>query len=501
MIERFFAAFLFIVVLLAQAFAQDARLSSVTTPINVNVFDYQSSQPSVPIGTGGDDQPAIQAAVNAVLANAGGGTVIFPVPPSGTYNVCTDSIRINNTSGHAITLRGVTSGASAISILPGCGSPPAQVIYINVSDAVTKSKGRVLLDNLRIDAYCLANYGVNSDFTVGMTFTNVVVRNSVAGTGNANVRLGSGYEFYAAKSVRFENINDTGHTCYSTPATFPDYNLFIDQATDARVSAVAVGAFVANFYQAAGGANHFIASHGWGYPSSNGDSQVQSRPQYNYWLKGPATLDAAIGDQPLTAGVRTEIGTSSNDGVVAIGYNLNGPTEASVIGVSYGTGVTNSIVAFSTLNGLNDKTKCMVSDTSFDVTVRAFGNSYCSQASQINSIGAAAQETALQLVNPNNNSFSTTFIDLRPNNTVHGRIGAQQSGSTANGIVFFNTNQSSSVAERARIGNGLMVGLTVDKGFGTINTTTYYSGGTAGVTCAGAPTGSFASTGGIVTHC
>jgi hypothetical protein len=41
-----------------------------------------------------------------------------------------------------------------------------------------------------------------------------------------------------------------------------------------------------------------------------------------------------------------------------------------------------------------------------------------------------------------------------------------------------------------------------DRGAGTLNITgPYYDGGTAGVTCSGAPTSSFATKGGIVTHC
>jgi len=56
----------------------------------------------------------------------------------------------------------------------------------------------------------------------------------------------------------------------------------------------------------------------------------------------------------------------------------------------------------------------------------------------------------------------------------------------------------------AKIGAGLQLGVPVgnDKGTGTINAAgVYYANGTAGVTCAGAPTASFASTNGIVIHC
>jgi hypothetical protein len=51
---------------------------------------------------------------------------------------------------------------------------------------------------------------------------------------------------------------------------------------------------------------------------------------------------------------------------------------------------------------------------------------------------------------------------------------------------------------------GLQVGAATggDKGYGTINANgAYYANGTAGVGCSGAPSASFASVNGIVTHC
>lgn len=61
---------------------------------------------------------------------------------------------------------------------------------------------------------------------------------------------------------------------------------------------------------------------------------------------------------------------------------------------------------------------------------------------------------------------------------------------------------ATTLTERMRIGAGIGIGLTTLQGAGTLNISgAYYSNGTAGVTCSGSPTGSFASTNGIVTHC
>jgi hypothetical protein len=98
--------------------------------------------------------------------------------------------------------------------------------------------------------------------------------------------------------------------------------------------------------------------------------------------------------------------------------------------------------------------------------------------------------------------------NLYSNGTLYGVIGFQPSGPldmyvyTANGALLdFGTANTS----RHRIGmNGGLYGFGVaggDEGAATVNETAYYAGGTAGVSCSGSPTSSFASVNGIVTHC
>ena len=72
-------------------------------------------------------------------------------------------------------------------------------------------------------------------------------------------------------------------------------------------------------------------------------------------------------------------------------------------------------------------------------------------------------------------------------------------------IVFINTpNTTHALAEAGRFGpsGGFSVGTSTDPGIGTISANVKFTAaGVVGVTCSGAPTASFASTGGIVTHC
>ena len=53
----------------------------------------------------------------------------------------------------------------------------------------------------------------------------------------------------------------------------------------------------------------------------------------------------------------------------------------------------------------------------------------------------------------------------------------------------------------ATVGKVAGPGLFTVSGAGAVSATAYLAGTTAGVTCSGTPSASFAATGGIVTHC
>ena len=77
-------------------------------------------------GSGGDDAAAIQAAVNAIIAN-GNGVLYFPKPSAGAYNICSANISVSVVGG-SITFLGGGPGGWPVRILPGCGKSFCQLI-------------------------------------------------------------------------------------------------------------------------------------------------------------------------------------------------------------------------------------------------------------------------------------------------------------------------------------------------------------------------------------
>jgi hypothetical protein len=312
---------------------------AVTRTTESKIKDYKVTPQdfSLTAGNGGDDTAAIQAAINAVIA-AGGGTVYFPTPSSGNYNICGAGLQIvppaYTTS--EIHLEGNGEGQTSVRIAPSCASVPLQMIYIldGFSDFAnpvnTKSKARISISHLRLDGYCKATYNINDAYSVGLSIKNSVLRNVKVASGAANFYQSGGYESSLDNSVRLENINDAGNTCYSA-GSFPDYNLRV-LSSDNHYHAMAVGAKIANFYQMLGGNNDFSHSHAWGYGVPNPDNQPDSRPQYNYYIRGSSTIVGAVADSFTTGGFYltnvTSDGGNSVDGGQLIGARCMGVVDA-----------------------------------------------------------------------------------------------------------------------------------------------------------------------------
>lgn len=312
---------------------------AVQRTVNSKLKDYKVTPQdfSLTAGNGGDDTAAIQAAINAVIA-AGGGTVYFPTPSSGNYNICGGGLSIvppayTTTEMH---LEGNGEGLTSVRIAPTCAAPPLQMLYIldGYSDFAnpinTKSKARISISHLRLDGYCKATYNINNAYSVQLSIKNSVLRNVKVAAGSANYYQAGGYETSIDDTVRLENINDVGNTCYSA-GSLPDYNLKTS-GTDSHYKAMAVGAKVANFYQMEGGNNDFSHSHGWGYGVPNADNQPDSRPQYNYFIRGSSTIVGAVADSFTLGGFYltnvTATGGNSLDGGQLIGARCMGVVDA-----------------------------------------------------------------------------------------------------------------------------------------------------------------------------
>jgi hypothetical protein len=304
---------------------------------------------NVTAGSGRDDSAALNAAVLAASKSTGpnAGRVYLPSPSSGYYNVCADSFRPQTVANGAASLviEGPASGGATIRAMPGCtnGAVSFATMYIEgqAFGEHVKSGTKLTFENVRIDGYCLSRYTVYNAYSVGLTFRNSVLRNAATGKG-ANYYQRSGYETSIDNSNRLENVNDPAHTCYNTSADLPDYNLWV-AGTDNQFGVVAVDAKIANYYASSGGNNHFIGTHGWGYPGGT-DAQPNLRPQYNYLLEGNQVLIGTIGDQPTVASVRLQNTISDNSGAIITGHTITGPIEAGVKGISLGNGVVNSTI-------------------------------------------------------------------------------------------------------------------------------------------------------------
>jgi hypothetical protein len=408
-----------------------------------NLGIYTPQQFNLTAGAGGDDAAAIQAAVDAAVA-AGGGTVYFPPPSSGNYNVCSTNIAVNTTAPAVdIRFEGSGPGTHGVRILPGCASPPAQVFYINAWDGTTQSHGRITFHNMRIDGYCLSKYGVHVNSSVGAVYRNTVIRNSAVGSGSSNFQQDAGYETDMDFTVRLENINDTGHTCYSSGAE-PDYN-YSGANSDSHVSAVAVNAKIANYFATNAGMVDFSHAHGWGYTAGT-DNQPDLRPQYTFKINGNAILIGAIADSFLTTGfyIYNAMGTPS--------WGYGGILQNSVCEGSGPKCIeldnTTNAIKYWTIMGNNTNnlgTPPIQVDGTLDPSNNISDNTYTTQSNgkTYTTFGVSGSETQITVNNPYTLGWAQSNILMQSGGWARALISAMQQGLTnASNLVFYTYNSS-----------------------------------------------------------
>lgn len=334
----------------------------------VNVLDPQwglalCGSSACPVGTGGDDAVPINRAIAAGATNAGmGATIVFPPPPSGSYNICSTPITRPTAAYNSLVLTGSASGGSAIRILPGCASGIQQLIYdppiafgVPIADP---SRVRMAIQNLRLDAYCIAPHVITSGFDPGFSSENVVYRNAAggydtAGRPSSDFEVLGAYEGNLDASNRIENVNDSSaHVCYNEYADFPAFD-FYTEADDWVVSAPMVGAELANVAAVDGGGNNFINLHGWGY--SGGDGQTNSQPIYNFFTRGYQIFTDVAADSPIVSGGRAQVIPGSNgidhvSGIAAAGSGGTANTLVTLTGTT-GTGTKFKAVGYTNAAG------------------------------------------------------------------------------------------------------------------------------------------------------
>lgn len=316
------------------------------------------------VGTGGDDSAAINAALQAACAytqtNPAAKTcrVVFPEPPSGSYNVCASPVTLPG-YWSSVSLQG-TGAAPKIRVLPGCTSGITSVVYqaLNTGDS---SAARLHIDNLTLDGSCLAKYNLYAGYVVGMQVTRTIFRNVAKGDG-ANVWIGGGYENNIDKSNRAENVNDQGKAaCYNSQADLPDYN-FYTKSSDSWYGLVAINARVANYFNANGGNNHYADAHGWGFTGAFPPYAASNlAPQYTFVSIGNVDITNAVMDAPQVAGIYLKGGLDTNGNPTSASFAQVIATSmfgspAGTPAVLLDTGLTNAVIVG---NGWSNQTSAV----------------------------------------------------------------------------------------------------------------------------------------------
>ena len=306
-------------------------------------------------GSGADDSAAINAAIAALAKNgAHGGTLLLPPPPSGYYNICASPIVVAGNLNLRIEGAMAGSGASGgtvVRIRPDCATPPTGVL-------ITRADywGRLRLEDLTLDAWCLAAHDLFAERLVRGSAQNVVFRN--AASGGSNVYIAAGYEDSIGHADLIENLNDYGHSCYAEASALPRYGLQMNGSDSQFDGLVVVDAEIAGFFLPNGGGSIFTGAHAWGF-LSDPVSHVDLRSQWGFISYGDNFFTNWKVDNPLKGAIKLLAwGETSNGRAIVTGGYLNN------------TGATNTPIGVDIAPGLRD---AMIIGNNFTGTTAANG--------------------------------------------------------------------------------------------------------------------------------
>lgn len=356
-----FALFAFVWLFIAPAFA-DFNGPSASVPYTANggsaaaSASTRSAWTRTPMdfnasaGTGGDDSAAINAAITQLTAD-GGGTLYLPPPPSGAYNVCAATVSLPTTV--SLVINGASAGAT-IRVMPGCATPPASVL----TEGVASTLVQISLNNLRVDGYCLAAHDLDIAYSRGFTSYNVVYRNvanaSMTGsnvrfqTATQNGTASGGYEESLGTGNLIQNVNDTGHTCYSVLADLPPHDLENGASDSDFTGLIATSASISNIIDNATGNNHFgPGTHTWQAVSG-------LYPQYDMQLNGYSdVVDGVAVDTATIANIRISAPYISVDNTL---FQQSGSgtcaMDIDLTALSTTIGPLNKLIAFASPNSV-----------------------------------------------------------------------------------------------------------------------------------------------------
>jgi len=218
-------------------------------------------------------------------------------------------------------------------------------------------------------------------------------------------------------------------------------------------------------------------------------------------LSGKTSGQAAIAAQDIAGAFVLTLDGASVNSILKFGGNL---TIANSFTTSGNFGLTLTATA-ATNATLPAGTHALAQTDSPTLSGTIGGNLNWSGTQQFNGnvgVGVAPSTAALTL----QGAAGLAYLKMVGSSTVGQSDGAFiQSGTNASDYALQVVNQASSNFLFVILGDGSnIIGAPTGggKGLGTLNVASlYYANGTAGVSCSGSPTASFAATNGITTHC
>jgi hypothetical protein len=204
-----------------------------------------------------------------------------------------------------------------------------------------------------------------------------------AATGGSNVLIKAGFEYDFSVNNRLENLNDAGHTCYTSASALPLYNLDTSGTDSSFNNLIGIGAYRANFANKNGGGNRFIYAHGWGYDPPNEPTHVDLRAQYTFEIWGSAVLAEWQSDSPLVGGVLLHgLNGGLSSAATLVNGGIIGPSPAGVQGIIIDSGLTGALVTNNNCqNGTITAVNCIIQNGTADPTTLVANNRNASYVS------------------------------------------------------------------------------------------------------------------------
>ena len=258
--------------------------------------------------TGTDNATTITTALATMAGLASsGGPLIFGGVGTG-YGICSAHVVVPGNAN--LTLLGPGENQNPIKILASCGSPPQEVVYKSADNSHNTT--RVKYQGMTFDGYCSTKYVYHDALSDGSLFIGSKIRNAAPDSvisGSADVyREAGGYENLLGAGNRVENINDPGHTCYTSQTVLPKYGVYDATGNDDFTGLVVQNVKYGFYFPGPTNAILGPGTHVWGEcaPALGPNCSAGTydlREQYGVYSVGSISSSFFEADDPQIAGI------------------------------------------------------------------------------------------------------------------------------------------------------------------------------------------------------